>query len=178
MLLLGPLSNIYRLGDLHPQEAPTPSRARMRPSSVPTPKGRSTNTRAGGVFPIRIHVCCVRLENPASGGESSSHPRASHRPFVGAIRLPIKQTSGKESKLSHSLVANLLMLLNCNSSRYEKRCIAMRRYEKHCIAMGRHEKHCIAMAGYEKHGHSDGRQREALYTDYRVCESRHGDDRV
>ena len=120
------------------------------PSLVPTPKSEVRIYLAGGVFPIATRlVCSVGLENPASGGESSSHPRASHRPFVGAIRLPIKQTSGKGSKLLHSLVANLLMLLNCNSSLYEKLCIAMRRYEKHCIPITGYETYVIAMTGYD-----------------------------
>ena len=68
------------------------------------------------------------------------------------------------------LVATVLLLLKYNFtfSRYEKRCIAMRRYEKHCIAMTGYEKFCVVMAGYEKHGHSDGKELEALYTDYRV----------
>ena len=104
----------------------TPSRTRMVPSCVPVPEGRGTHVPAGGVFPNATRlVCSVRLENPASGGESSSHPRASHRPFVGAIRFPIKQISGNKSKLLHSMVSDLLMLLNCNSSLYEKLCIAM-----------------------------------------------------
>ena len=42
----------------------------------------------GGVFPIRIHVCSVRLENRASGGECYARSGSSG-PSVGAL-VPLR----------------------------------------------------------------------------------------
>ena len=108
----------------------TPCRARRRPSARRTPRGNGIARQASGVGrsdPRATHVCSVTPEspcqhtecsgaelcrNPATGGEPSCHPLAAR--LVGAVCCRTSSAPYKTIKYLDSLVANLLLLLNCH----------------------------------------------------------------